>query len=167
MLIRPATSEDWRSIAAVQVEGWQGTYSKVLPAEYLAGPIKRDLEQHWSKWDVRSDDVVLVADDDDEVVGFIAIWCRPDPFIDNLHVKPSRRSKGLGANLMRRAASELTKGGRHTAYLWVVESNERAIRFYERLGGVGVDRAFKDLLGHDVPNIKMVWSDISTIGALK
>ena len=164
MLIRPATSVDSQAIAAVQTESWRDTYSDNLPEKYLAGPLVRDLEHHWRKWDVESNDLVLVADDDG-VVGFLAIWCRPEPYIDNLHVKPSRRSTGLGASLMRSAARELIQRGHVTAYLWVVESNERAIRFYERLGGVATDRALKNLLGYDVPNVKIVWRNLESMCA--
>jgi hypothetical protein len=45
----------------------------------------------------------------------------------------------------------------------VVESNRRAIDFYQRLGGVCSDHEPKDLFGHMVPNVKVVWSDITVL----
>jgi ribosomal protein S18 acetylase RimI-like enzyme len=108
----------------------------------------------------------LVAEDNG-IIGFIAVWCRPNPFIDNLHVKPSRRSNKVGSTLLKSAARRLMQLGHRTAYLWVVASNERALRFYTRLGGVCSDRAMKNLFGHEVPNIKVEWSDISVIGRAK
>ena len=162
MVIRPAIAADFEAIAAVQTESWQDTYRNNLPEEYLCGPIVDDLKDHWSKLTIETKDVVLVADDNG-VVGFIAIWCRPDPYIDNLHVKPSHRSMGLGALLMKSAARKLIQQGHKTAYLWVVESNERAIRFYTRLGGIPTDKALKDLFGHDVPNIRIEWSNLENM----
>ena len=162
MNIRRAQSSDLTLIAAVQAESWRDTYSGVLPEEYLADQITEDLKRHWTDVEIQPDDVVLVAEDDG-VIGFIAVWCRPDPFIDNLHVKPSKRSKRVGSTLMKSAAQQLIQQGHKTAYLWVVASNERAIRFYERLGGVRTDRALKNLLKHEVLNVKVVWSDTSVL----
>ena len=99
MNIRRAQSSDIPLIAAVQTASWQDTYSGVLPEAYLAGQISEDLVLHWSAVEIQAEDVVLVAEDDG-IIGFIAIWCRPDPFIDNLHVKPSRRSQKIGTTLL-------------------------------------------------------------------
>lgn len=64
---------------------------------------------------------------------------------------------------MKSAVSRLIRAGHRTAYLWVVESNQRAIHFYQKLGGVCTDRELKNLFGHRVPNVKMVWSDITIL----
>jgi ribosomal protein S18 acetylase RimI-like enzyme len=162
MNIRHAQSSDFPLIAAVQSESWQDAYSGVLPEAYIGGQISEDLRRHWDAVEIQSGDVVLVAEDDEisGIIGFIAIWCRPDPFIDNLHVKPSRRSQKIGTTLLISAVQLLMHQGHKTAYLWVVESNIRAIRFYERLGGVCTDRALKNLYGHAVLNIKIEFNDL-------
>ena len=162
MNIRRAQRSDLPIIAAVQTESWRDTYPDLFPGEWLADQIAEDMDRRWSEVEIQPDDVFLVAEDDG-VIGFIAVWCRPDPFIDNLHVKPSKRSKRVGSALMTSAAYQLIKQGQKTAYLWVVTSNKRAIRFYERLGGVRTDRASQNLFGHEVPVVKVVWSDISVI----
>jgi hypothetical protein len=64
---------------------------------------------------------------------------------------------------MKSAAQQLIEQGHQTAYLWVVESNKRAIQFYQRLGGVCTDRALKDLFGYKVSTVKIEWSDIAVI----
>jgi ribosomal protein S18 acetylase RimI-like enzyme len=91
------------------------------------------------------------------------VWCRPTPFIDNLHVKPSHRSQNVGTALLTAAAEELLKKGKRTGFLWVFESNENAIRFYERLGGVKKERAMKNIFGYEVLIRKIEWDDLSTI----
>jgi GNAT superfamily N-acetyltransferase len=149
-------------IAAVQAASWKDTYSGVLPKEYLTDQVDEDLLCHWREVEILPDDVVLVAEEDG-IIGFIAVWCRPDPLIDNLHVKPSRRSNRIGSTLLISAVCQLLELGHRSAYLWVVASNERAIRFYTRLGGVCLDRAVKNIFGHEVPNIKIEWSDISVL----
>lgn len=162
MKIRRARRSDLPLIAAVQAESWKDAYAGVLPAKYLTDQITADLERHWLGVEIQPDDVVLVAEQGG-IIGFIAVWCRPDPFIDNLHVKPSHRSKKVGSTLLREAARQLIQQGHKSAHLWVVAGNHRAIRLYERLGGVRTDLALKNLFGHEVPNIKVVWPDISVL----
>ena len=105
--------------------------------------------------------VPLIAGD--EIIGFIAVWVRPDPYIDNLHVRPGLRSKGIGRRLMAAAAERLMAAGHATAYLWVVAGNDRAIAFYERLGGVRTGQEMQPLFGNDVLNYRIEWADLSEI----
>ena len=162
MRIRRAQTKDLTGIAAVQTESWRDAYSEVLPETYLAGRIARDLEHHWKRIEIQPEDVVLVAEDE-TISGFIAIWCRPDPFIDNLHVIPPQRSKQIGTTLLISAARLLIQQGHKTACLWVVESNIRAIRLYERLGGISTGRAMKNLFGHQVPNVRIEFCDLHSM----
>jgi len=111
---------------------------------------------------MQNEDIVLVAEED-FLVGFVAVWCRPVPFLDNLHVRPSHRSNKIGSALMKAAAKELIKKGHQTAYLWVFESNEKAIRFYERLGGSQTDQATQNIFGYDVPSRKIEWDNLARI----
>jgi ribosomal protein S18 acetylase RimI-like enzyme len=162
MKIRHATPSDFKGIAAIHAESWQDAYSDDLPVKILAGKISREFELHWREIEIKNEDIVLVAEEN-SLVGFIAVWCRPIPFIDNLHVTPSQRSKKVGSKLMKAAAKELINKGYKTAYLWVFQSNEKAIRFYERLGGVQKEESMKNVFGYDVLSRKMEWDDLSKI----
>ena len=162
MKIRRATQSDLQGIATIHVESWKDSYSDVLPEEFMAEQIDRDLAEHWSELQIQNGDLVLVAEED-SLVGFVAVWCRPIPFIDNLHVRPSHRSKKLGSALIKAAAKELINKGHKTAYLWVFESNEKAIRFYERLGGVQKEQARKAVFGYEVLSRKIEWEDLAVI----
>jgi ribosomal protein S18 acetylase RimI-like enzyme len=162
MKVRRASQSDFQNIAVIHVESWKDSYSNDLPAELLAGQIEWDLVKHWSEIELQNEDILLVAEED-LPVGFAAIWCRPIPFIDNLHVKPSHRSKGFGTALMKEAAKVLINKGHKTAYLWVFESNEKAIRFYERLGGVQKEQARKAVFGYKVLSRKIEWDNLAVI----
>jgi len=164
MKIRRATQSDLQAIAAIHAESWKDSYSDVLPAEFLAGQIDRDLARHWSEIEIQNEDIVLVAEKD-SLVGFVAVWCRPIPFIDNLHVRPFHRSKKVGSALMKAVAKELINKGYKTGYLWVFESNGKAIRFYERLGGAQKEQARKTIFGYEVLSRKIEWDDLSVICA--
>ena len=162
MKIRRAKQSDLQDIAAIHIESWKDSYSDDLPSEFLAGQIDRDLKRHWNEIQIQNEDIVLVAEEN-SLVGFVAVWCRPIPFIDNLHVRPFQRSKKIGSGLMKAAAKELIKKEHNTAYLWVFDSNRKAIRFYERLGGIQKEQSMKNVFGYDVLSRKIEWDDLTTI----
>ena len=162
MKIRRASRHDLEAIASVHAKSWQDAYRNLLPGDYLRDRVSHDLADHWKGVEIGSDDVVLVAEKG-EIIGFIAVWCRPDPFIDNLHVLPTWRSKGIGRKLMAAAGGDLIRKGHSTAYLWVLRDNQGALKLYERLGGVAKEHADKEVFGHSVQSVKVVWSDISAM----
>lgn len=164
MEIRPANRDDLAAIASIHSDSWRDAYAGILPDHYLADQVQQDLQSHWNQQEILPQDVVLVAETNDGLAGFIAVWCRPSPFLDNLHISPPRRSTGIGATLMRAAACQLIELGHVSAYLWVFENNTGAIRFYKRLGAAIVNRKTKTFFGHDVPNVRMEWTDLSAIG---
>jgi len=161
--IRPATESDLQDIISIHVESWKDAYADVLPAEFMTGQLHQELARHWHETEIQNQDMVLVAEEN-SLVGFIAVWCRPIPFIDNLHVRPSHRSKKIGSALMTAVARELLQKKHKTAYLWVFESNDKAIRFYERLGGTQTEQGPKDIFGYEVPSRKIEWDDLAIIG---
>ena len=164
MKIRHATPSDFKDIAVIHAESWKDAYSNDLPAEFLNGKIHRDFDRYWKEIDIQQEDIVLVAEEN-SLIGFAAVWCRPIPFIDNLHVTPSQRSRKVGSALMKAVAKELINRGHLTAYLWVFQSNEKAIRFYERLGGIQKEQSMKNVFGYDVLSRKIEWHDLSKIVA--
>jgi len=49
-------------------------------------------------------------------------------------------------------------------HLWVFEENHSARGFYERLGGISVERSLHHAPdGYDVPAIRYVWSDLAKL----
>jgi len=162
MNIRPATPSDFNDIAAIQIESWRDTYADDLPWEFISGKIGQVLSRHWHTITIQKDDIVLVAEQG-PLVGFAAVWCRPDPYIDNLHVRPTERSKKIGSALMRAVADALIRKGHKSAYLYVFESNAKAIRFYEKLGGIQKEKFYNDVFGYSVLSRRIAWDDISVI----
>jgi ribosomal protein S18 acetylase RimI-like enzyme len=161
--IRPATRADLPDIAALHIQSWRDVYVGILPAAFLNAPLERELTSYWSDIAIQRGDLVLVAESDN-LCGFIAVWCRPTPYIDNLHVNPSRRSKTIGTTLLASAAQELMAQGHTTAYLWVFERNQKAVRFYMRMGGVITAKKTQDIFGYSIPSLKVEWSDLAIIG---
>lgn len=161
--IRPATDRDRGAIAALQAASWRNAYAGVLDPDYLASGLAGDLARHWAGQPITPEDVVLVAEDGDVLLGFIAIWCQNTPYIDNLHVDPALRSRGTGRQLMGHAARALRERNHDTAYLWVVSGNSRAISFYLSLGGKISGEGQKDLLGTLTPVTRIEWPTLNRI----
>jgi ribosomal protein S18 acetylase RimI-like enzyme len=61
--------------------------------------------------------------------------------MDNLHVLPQSRGQGIGEQLFRAVARQLSAGDSGSGlHLWVFEANVTGLRFYKRLGGRIVGR---------------------------
>ena len=52
----------------------------------------------------------------------------------SLYLLPEYMGKGYGNRLLETAVTELRKQGYANVFLWVLEENDRARRFYERFG---------------------------------
>jgi len=86
----------------------------------------------------------IVAEGADGLVGFAHTVFEADPrwgaLLDNLHVVPGEKRRGIGSRLLALTAEAVT--GRGTGlYLWVLEQNVDARAFYEARGGTCVGRA--------------------------
>ena len=59
-----------------------------------------------------------------------------DSELVSLHVRRMHQGRGVGQALFRAAAQELQRSGCRSLMLWVLEQNQSARGFYERLGGI-------------------------------
>ena len=147
LTIRRATSADSASLAEIHVASWRDAYASILTAEFLRGEIEAERVAVWSQRlnDPPASQLVDVACDPARPVGFVCSFCDFDPtwgsLIDNLHVLPDVRGRGIGEQLLRTAVEQLkARKSRLGLHLWVFEANADALRFYERLGGRVVER---------------------------
>ncbi|MGC2421047.1 MAG: N-acetyltransferase family protein [Candidatus Acidiferrales bacterium] len=140
--IREATPADAAGIARLHAESWQSAYRGVLSDDYLE---KHALRERIAAWQERFSKnfqtpmFVLIAELAGETTGFACVFPEEDPvygsFLDNLHVVPRLTGQGIGKKLLSAAAQRLvTNGSRAGLYLWVIEQNQRARRFYEKAG---------------------------------
>lgn len=165
LTIRDAKRSEFPALAALQIRSWRNVYRGIMPDAYLDHDIEDDMHTRWAALEPSGDDLVLVADSG-EISGFITIWCKPDPFIDNLHVEPGRRSEGIGQHLMQATAKRLRQNGYNAMSLYVAAQNERAASFYRRLGGrFGIVERKHQQFGGDVDAIEVVWDDLSSLAS--
>jgi GNAT superfamily N-acetyltransferase len=143
------TETEARSLTQVHIDAWKWAYRGLLPESYLDNLD----DQHEARLEVwrrlLSQDparsAVWVAIEDGEIVGFACTGPSRDGNASpgeaellSIYLLERVVGTGIGRLLMSRAISELRNQGYNSAVLWVLESNDRARRFYER-GGWALD----------------------------
>jgi ribosomal protein S18 acetylase RimI-like enzyme len=163
--IRPVTVADADAIAALHAASWRSAYRGIFKDDTLGPSLDGERRSHWRSRlaAMRPDDTVLIADGQ----GFVAVWATGDTgfgaYIDNLHVRPDRRSGGLGRRLLGAAMQRVAGRGERRAYLWVFDDNVRAIDFYRRLGGEIVEGGFDEIDGAQVAHSRIAWRDTARL----
>lgn len=157
---------DAAAVAAVHVASWQGAYRGVLPDDVLDGPEHavnrlRGWQRLLNEPGPRTVD--LVAEDDaDQIVGLFHAGPSRDDDADPdtaevmmIYASPDAWGTGIGRGLMSTGLDRLRATGFAGVTLWVLRSNDRASRFYERAGfvadGAGKD---EDLRGTPVREVR-------------
>lgn len=153
--LRDATPADAHAIATVLVQSWRAAYRGLLPDDVLAGLSVHDREQLWSdSLTARPAHTrIVVAALGDAIVGFAATGPplvpddRADPTLGDLYalyLNPDVWRRGIGTQLHAAALNRLRSCGFTHAGLWVLDTNERALRFYNRHGWTDTGRTQVD-----------------------
>jgi len=149
MIFREAQIEDLQSIAELHAQSWRENYSDVLSDKYLNEEVYSDRTAVWEERfsSPAANQFVLIAEVDNEFCGFVCVFGANHPkfgtIVDNLHVKSNIKGKGVGTKLLVAAAKwAFIHYENERLYLEVLESNSKAIAFYEHLGGKNVDIAY-------------------------
>lgn len=153
MKIQPAVPEDVPAIARAQVRSWQAAYERIMPADHLATLSVEKREALWRELLSRSAPELLVAKENDYIVGFIAFGrCRDQDAaastaeIWSVYVIPSHWAQGVGTQLWKQARERMIELGYHGVSLWVLADNTRATQFYDRIGFDLDEESAKDVV---------------------
>ncbi len=144
---RSITAADAATVAHIHATSWRTAYRGILPDAYLDRDMDADRLAHWQHRLAEPDerDVGVLALQDAMPVGF-AFAVRDEherwgSLLDNLHVLPELRGRGVGRDLMRGVVTQLLQAGSVAGlHLWVFEDNHDALAFYTRLGAEPVYR---------------------------
>jgi ribosomal protein S18 acetylase RimI-like enzyme len=133
--IRVAGVADAEALAPLHVQVWDEAYTGLMPQQVIDGRKVEPMRAKVARWRqriARPDCTTWVADDAGDLVGFVESGRGRDGSgeleLMALYVRSSHYDTGLGHRLLETAI------GDGPAYLWVLDGNARAIRFYERHG---------------------------------
>lgn len=158
---RPATPDDAEGIASAHMRGWQVAYKGIVPDEFLDAMVLADRIERW-RGNLEATELPnglpaptdYVAEVDGHVVGFANVGVFRNE-ADNAHagelwamyVHPDHWGTGAGYALMQATMDQFERDSIRTGYLWVLEDNDRARRFYERQGWSADDETVTESIG--------------------
>lgn len=143
-IIRKNELKDQEQMAHIKVDGWRTAYDKIVASKYLN---ELNYEAQTERY-IRSfedyKDLVLVAVEGNEVLGYSCFdikkfYEKYDSELVSLYIKPDHKGKGIGSALFKETVKELLSRDRKNMIVWCFAENEKAIRFYEKLGGKNVE----------------------------
>lgn len=148
MEIRLVTpSDDRAAISRVYEESWKFAYKGIVPQDYLSSLNSESFVP------VREDRYSLVLLEKGKIVG-TSSYCKsrledmPDwGEIVSIYLLPGFMDRGLGKPLLEAAVKGLADMGYGRVFLWVLEDNLRARRFYEKNGFVPSGRTMETEIG--------------------
>lgn len=122
-MIRKAEKKDLARIAEIQIFNYRMYFYPIFKSdEYYFGELQ--VPSLMKNYETQLDSLYVY--DDGVVKGFIKV---EDTYIARLFVEPVLHNAGIGSKLLEYAVKEF-----NADYLWALERNTRAIRFYERNG---------------------------------
>jgi ribosomal protein S18 acetylase RimI-like enzyme len=139
---RDAQARDADAVALLHTQSWRESYRGSFSDAFLDGELPAERIGVWRERLGRPapNQLVRLAFEGADLMGFVCVYGARDPawgsLVDNLHVSRIAKRQGIGASLMQQAGAWLDS--LHPAegvYLFVLEVNTPARRFYERLGG--------------------------------
>ena len=139
MKIRTAGVQDLETVSRIHALSWKTAYRGILPDDFLnqlsyrrwVAPLKDMMEQGLE---------IRVIEEEEKPFGCITFSAARDQAfagwgeIVSFHLLLEARGKGYGRLLIQDAVRQLKEKGYSKIYLWVLEKNERARRFYEKNG---------------------------------
>jgi GNAT superfamily N-acetyltransferase len=167
--LRAGEISDSAALARVQVDSWRSAYVGIVTDEYLAHFTYDEQEQDWKDILVSNEKDVIMVAEADKVVGYAWVQLGQDELpqygaeLASMHLLPSHRGLGIGKPLFIATMNELHQRGIQSMFLWALEKNVPAHRFYEKLGGARVGR--RDAMIGDCPvvDIAFGWNSLTTI----
>lgn len=135
IIIKPMeTDAEIKGKAYVHWKSWQEAYAGLVDQAYLDALTLEKCTDIAFRWR----DNLLVAKENGKVIGFVGYGaCGDDSLpetgeVFSLYILSDYYDKKIGYALMRAALEKLSAYKR--IVVWVLESNQRAIRFYKKVG---------------------------------
>lgn len=169
---RDGSADDIPAISEAYIRSVHGSYTGVLPAEYLDG---LSVESRGKVFAERRNDneghsySLLIAEDEAAgVVGFVDYAYREsgnfdhDGRIFSFYVVPEFQRRGIGGLLFRTCLRRMRNEEYRSACLDTFEANPYRA-FYEKMGGRVIGAEGHELNGQRLPTVVYGWEDLTEV----
>ena len=167
--IVPAGPSDCGALARVHVRSWRETYLGLLPEPMLAQMSVAAHTRRWARLLMAPEppEFVLCAEGVSGLVGYCSGFAGAGRAeVSTLYILGLAQNRGLGQRLLSSMARVLAAREARSLRLWVLDGNQRARGFYERLGGkAGASRPVNGW-GGGFSETVYVWPDIDALTRL-
>ena len=142
-IIRKNELQDQEQMAKIKIDGWKNNYDKIIASKYLNSlDYKAQTERYIASFDEYKE-LVLVAERNGEILGYSCFDYKDrdgkfDSELISLYIKTGETNKKIGSNLLIETGKELFANGKKNMIVWCLSDNVRAIKFYEKHGGMKV-----------------------------
>lgn len=166
MIFREASQDDLIGIAKVKIETWKTTYKGIISDTILDNLDLHKQAENFKELLPRKEDTkcLIVAEADGEIVGFAAGGVERDGTygvdgeIYAIYVLKEYQNQDIGKCLMKYAVEKLSEKGLTSFLVWVLERNPYR-RFYEKLGGIQIDRKPLETCADSPFLVAYIWKD--------
>ena len=160
--VREAKVGDAQAMAEIHVAAWRAAYRGAMPDSYLAALSVRERVERWTRAIATPGPAkVAVAELGGRIVGFCSFGPTrdagsTDAEIYSVNVFPAAWGRGAWRTLCEHAFREAAAREHDAVTLWVLKENERARRFYERLGYApdGAEKTDTQLIGSPLNDVR-------------
>ena len=129
-------TDNFSAIGEIYVQSWRAAYRGIVPQDYLDG-----LQgARWAGFLAEGHPASFVILENEGYIGTSAVCAARDEKMTgfgeviSIYLLPEYFGKGYAEPLLCCAVNALVKEGFADIYLWVLEENARARRFYEKHG---------------------------------
>ena len=154
-----SATDDFNLISRIYALSWKAAYIGIVPQQYL----DELAEDYWTDKLQNSayDSFVLI--EEGKYIGTSSICAARDENmggwgeIISIYLLPEYIGKGYGRPLFAYVFSELLNKGYKDIYLWVLEKNIRARRFYEKNGFSPADSQMFTIGNEEISEIRYIY----------
>ncbi|SJL84209.1 GNAT family N-acetyltransferase [Vibrio palustris] len=164
--VRKALIDDVDGIAHIHVSSWAYAYNGLMPKSFIDNYTFEKRQKLWSNIIKRDLAVVLVAEGDEGLSGFLCFG-QPNTFKDtdvydlsSIYIDPDKMGVGIGQLLYDKCEGMLRTLNAQKVMLRTLDSNERALNFYRKQGfaptGESYNEQADDVVLNDIELAKVL-----------
>lgn len=163
MNIEKITKDTAVQASYIYAMSWKTGYKGIVPQEYLDDlSLERWADKLGNTGHVCFREDYILSDKGKYVASSSICAARDERYrgwgeIMSVYVLPEEFRKGYGTALFSYVFNRLLENGYPKVYLWVLEENDRAKRFYESMGfRANGERIYQDIGGKELAEVRYV-----------